>query len=260
MSILDLRHSGNVFTQPNVSAAIARKGIFNLLAAEKKHWTLAARIYAQELSQQPDSQKERTEGTFAERLREKLQQVRKATREALSYAIEGLGHSVEWCKVMLETCRHPERDCESLPLRNFLGMPDDERRRRKSIAIAGEQATARAGRLVSTITPEAFVLEARKEVRAGNLDAVGSMLEAAGARWKKLPEEIAAFVVSEVDAVDLFHEQEWRAELEERRKCLQELQEMLSQRPAIVTAEEIAEAKHSAGTFATHTMTEEWRE
>jgi hypothetical protein len=256
MSIQDLKRAGDTFNNVNLSAGEARVRIVNLKAAEIQHLKLASRICAQTRSQSvTDYQRMKTEQRDFDRLREMAEQVRQAVRSALSDAMNGMEYSVTVCKLNLTNARHPWRECESMPLRSYIGKVDDERRRRDSVAQEGERCTLRANRITATATPEEFIAEVRRQTREKNLDDVGSMLEAAALRWKKLPPEIEA-LTKEIEETDFFRECALAAELEERVKCLNELRQMYTERPAIVTEEEIEGLKH--GTAAPQSLTEAW--
>lgn len=257
MSILDLRTSGNPLEQVNLSAAGARAGIGRIRAAEIQHTSLASRIYAQTRSQSTtDLQREKTEARDNDRLREQADQIRAAVRTAIATAIRGVESSIALCATKLKNARHPLREIESLPLRGYIGKPDEEKRRRATIAGEGERCTLRAMRLTATATPGEFVAEVRDRMAEKNLDAVGSMLEAAVVRWKKLPTEVES-LIEEIERTDFFHEYELKAELEEKVACLDELKAMLDERPAIVAEAELKKLK-AWGAVAPQSIVEPW--
>lgn len=190
--------------------------------------------------------------------RQEIQQVRDQIRCYLTNCLAIFDKKEAAIEAQLATARHPARDVFLLPMDFYGPKKQQEFERRRNLYLDGEATTARCGRLANSLAAEALAVEIKKQMDEGNPDAVASFLEAAHAKWKRLPDPLQELETIILET-DFFHENYLAEELRALKGLKDEVQSLLDARPAIVTEEE-ATAYQQLGAGSTPQFAEGWDE
>lgn len=172
---------------------------------------------------------------WLDRFKVERDQVRNAKVNALAGMLHNVEKDIPIVQARKNTCRHPLRDAEAVPVRS----PKDQAKAEES-AILGEKITAQAVRFGNGHDEAEIIAEIANHAAHGHRDYVSSLIEACQAKYKKLPVGIAA-LAKDLEEADFFGEKALQAELEGlesmRKHILEEFERL---KAPLWTEEEIA--------------------
>lgn len=243
----------------NANTAAQTRVEFENIKKEEKHFTnLAARIRASAIAQHNGRADEGNATAVHDALhRDQVQQVRNNVRQAFTNGLAVVDKKITAAEIRLQGARHPDRSCLDLPFDGFGPVGQREKERRRGIMLTGEATTLRCNRLAQSLPPEALAFELQKQIAEGNVDAVGSLLDAAVVRWKsKLPDSIQV-IHDDLITRDWFKEHEMANEIRGLRELREEIQRELDSRPPQLSDEELEELKMIGAAVVPH-FAESW--